>query len=95
MEGLEYFENIEKYAAKNFSKNPVLVENSQKIKEISENIFIFSGNDCGCPLTKEKCDIAKLNAENGKMGFWLWKRNWNSKRVNWKSFYSWKRNAIY
>jgi predicted nuclease with TOPRIM domain len=60
---LEYFESIEKYAAKYFDKNPVLVSNAEKIKELSEMQFIAPEEISGaCPLSGETCETAKLHA---------------------------------
>jgi DNA repair exonuclease SbcCD ATPase subunit len=60
---LEYFESIEKYAAKYFDKNHVLVSNAEKIKELSEMQFIAPEEISGaCPLSGEICETAKLHA---------------------------------
>jgi len=64
---LDYFETIESYAAKHFAANPVLVENSKKIKELSERIFLVSGkNEGNCPLSGSFCETAKLHAEHAE-----------------------------
>jgi DNA repair exonuclease SbcCD ATPase subunit len=63
LESFEYFESIEKYAAKYFDKNPVLVSNAEKIKELSETQFIVPEETSGaCPLSGEICETAKLHA---------------------------------
>ncbi len=67
LNGLEYFEDIAVYAFENFSKNPVLIENAKKMKAISERVFSFSGQECGCPLTKEKCEVAEMQAEKTEL----------------------------
>jgi len=67
LEKSEYFENIEKYAEKYFLNNPVLVENAAKIKEISERVFVFSGEECGCPLNKQECPISKTSSEKTEL----------------------------
>ena len=63
----EYFETIEAYAAKFFNKNPVLVENQKKIIEIGKKQFTFSGEESGCPLTKQKCEVAEKQAEKTEL----------------------------
>lgn len=63
LSGLQYFEKIEDYAAKYFGNNPILVENAEKIKKISERIFVFNGVDTGCPITKQGCNTALANAK--------------------------------
>jgi len=64
LNGLEYFESIENYAAKYFSKNPVLVENKNKIKEITRREFFgFDKVSSACPLSGEICETARLNSE--------------------------------
>jgi len=62
---LEYFETIESYAAKHFSDNPVLIENSKKISELSASQFIASEKVNGfCPLSDGwACETAKLHSE--------------------------------
>ena len=66
---LEYFETIESYAAKYFSKNPVLVENQAKITELMSKIFVPSSDDKSnnCPLSGEFCETAKLHSEKSQM----------------------------
>lgn len=60
---LEYFETIESYAAKYFAANPVLVENSKKISDLSASQFIASEKVNGaCPLSGEICETAKLHS---------------------------------
>lgn len=61
----EYFETIEKYAEKYFDKNPVLVENAAKIKEILAEQFVYvpsteSGN---CPISGKHCGTAEKSDE--------------------------------
>lgn len=63
----EYFETIEAYAAKFFNNNPVLVENQKKIIEIVKREFTFSGEESGCPLTKQKCEVAEKQAEKTEL----------------------------
>ena len=60
---MEYFTDLNFYASKYFGNNYVLVKNAAKIKEISERVFIFSGQESGCPLNKQECPTAKSNAE--------------------------------
>jgi len=60
---MEYFTDLNFYASKYFGNNSVLVKNAAKIKEISERVFIFSGQESGCPLNKQECPTAKSNAE--------------------------------
>lgn len=66
---LEYFETIELYAAKHFASNPVLVENSKKIKSLMETTFVFidDNNSSNCPLSGAFCETSKLNAEKSQM----------------------------
>jgi len=65
LEGLEYFENIEKYAEKYFSKNPVLVENKKKIEIIMQHSFVMTDKiSTNCPLSGEFCETAKLHSES-------------------------------
>jgi len=67
LEKSEYFESVEKYAEKYFGNNPVLVENAAKIKEISERVFIPSGEiSSNCPLNNENCPAAKLHSETAE-----------------------------
>ena len=61
---LSYFDSIEDYAKDNFSKNPVLVENAAKIREISERVFAATGEiEDKCPLSGNFCETAKLHSE--------------------------------
>lgn len=65
LEGLAYFESIEKYAEKYFDNNPVLVENRTKISEISAEQFVYvpnaeSGN---CPISGKHCGTAERSSE--------------------------------
>jgi len=66
---LEYFETIESYAAKRFAANPVLVENSKKIKSLMETSFVFidDNNSSNCPLSGVFCETSKLHAEKSQM----------------------------
>jgi hypothetical protein len=64
---LEYFETIESYAAKYFSKNPVLVENQKKIIDVQNRAFISSGEISNkCPLSGEVCETAKNHSINSE-----------------------------
>ena len=58
-----FYDSIEDYAAENFSKNPVLVENAQKIKEIQSRVFDVNSASGACPLSGEECKTVKLHAE--------------------------------
>lgn len=58
-----FYDTIEDYAAENFSKNPVLVEYAQKIKEIRERVFDVNSASGACPLSGEECKTVKLHAE--------------------------------
>lgn len=58
-----FYDTIEDYAAENFSKNPVLVENAQKIKEIQSRFFDANSTSGACPLSGEECKTVKLHAE--------------------------------
>ena len=56
-----YYEKLEDYAGFFFHKNPVLVANSEKIKEISERQFSEPTEISGaCPLSGDFCETAKL-----------------------------------
>ena len=60
LENLTYYEKIEHYASFHFNKNPVLVENAEKMQKISEREFIPSGEISDkCPLSGEICETAK------------------------------------
>jgi len=61
----EHFEFLEVYAAKYFSKNPILVENQNKIQELMASTFQFieTENSGNCPLSNEICETAKLYSE--------------------------------
>ena len=65
LESLEYFENIEDYAAKYFSNNPVLAENQDKIKSLMATQFVFidENNSSNCPLSGKFCETSKEHAE--------------------------------
>ncbi|MFA6570401.1 MAG: hypothetical protein WCT77_04115 [Bacteroidota bacterium] len=63
--GLKYYESLENYASENFAKNPVLVQNRNKIKELeatenkeSESIEAESL----CPINSKFCAVAKANS---------------------------------
>ena len=65
LEGLVYFESIEKYAEKYFGNNPILVENRAKISEILAEQFVYipnaeSGN---CPISGKHCGTAERSSE--------------------------------
>jgi len=66
---LEYFESLEKYAQENFAKNPVLVENQTKIKELMSTGFVpmVDDNSNNCPLSGTFCETAKLHSEKAQM----------------------------
>lgn len=65
LQSLQFFETIEDYARENFSKNPVLVENSAKIQEIlSDTVEVANSN---CPLTNEFCKIASENSKKAEV----------------------------
>jgi len=61
----EYFESIEKYAEKYFGNNPVLVENTAKIKEILAERFVYTpGVESGnCPISGKHCGTAEKSSE--------------------------------
>lgn len=58
-----FYDSIEDYASENFSKNSVLVENAQKIKEIQARVFDVNSASGACPLSGEECKTVKLHAE--------------------------------
>jgi len=66
---LEYFETIESYAARYFAANPVLVENSKKIRSLMEEKFAFvpENNSSNCPLSGVFCETSKIHAEKSQM----------------------------
>lgn len=69
--GIYFYDEIEVYAKIHFSKNPILVENAKKIKEISERVFV-PGDEVTdkCPLSGASCETAKLNHESSaKLSF--------------------------
>lgn len=58
-----FYDTIEDYAAENFLKNPVLVENKRKIEEIQAQMFDIENASGACPLSGEECKTVKLHAE--------------------------------
>jgi DNA repair exonuclease SbcCD ATPase subunit len=69
LQSLEYFESLEHYAQENFAKNPVLVENQIKIKELMSTGFVpmVDDNSNNCPLSGTFCETAKLHSEKAQM----------------------------
>lgn len=65
LEGLAYFESIEKYAEKYFDNNPVLVENAAKISEILAEQFVYAPNaeSGNCPISGKHCGTAERSSE--------------------------------
>jgi hypothetical protein len=63
-EKLTFYDTIENYAAVNFAKNPVLVENQKSIIEIQNSIFNPAETSGACPLSGEYCETVKLHAES-------------------------------
>ena len=68
---MEYFTDLNFYASKYFGNNPVCVENAEKIKEVSERVFVPSGEISDkCPLSGEPCKTASFySVENEKVKF--------------------------
>lgn len=61
----EYFTDINYYAKKYFDKNPVLVENRNKISEILAEQFVYAPNaeSGNCPISGKHCGTAERSSE--------------------------------
>lgn len=65
LHAMEFFETIEHYAQENFTKNPVLVANGDKILALSSGVIEPSTTTC--PLTSESCQIAAENSKKAEI----------------------------
>ena len=59
---LKFYENIGLYAYGNFDKNPVLVENKEKILTLESESSESEPTESLCPLNNEFCEVAKLHS---------------------------------
>jgi len=64
---LTYYETINDYALQAFQRNPICVQNQQRITEIIARVFEPSiETNSACPLSGEVCETARLNSEKSQ-----------------------------
>jgi hypothetical protein len=67
LSSLTYYETINDYAVQSFQRNPICVQNQQRITEIINRVFEPSGEtNSACPLSGEICETARLNSEKSQ-----------------------------